>query len=100
MEPPPLLNKKIEQNSFDAILTYWPYQAKLLINKRFTKVINITDILKKLDLPTGIPVIGWVFKEEWAIKQQSLLDDFLSISDQAKQLMLTSDDIWEKLDLT
>ena len=94
---PPLLNKKIEQNNFDAILTYWPYQAKLLTNKRFTKVINITDILKKLNLPTGIPVIGWVFKEKWAKEQQSLLDDFLSISDQAKQLMLTSDDIWEKV---
>ena len=26
---PPLLNKKIKQKSFDAILTYWPYQAKL-----------------------------------------------------------------------
>ena len=45
---PPLLNKKIEQDSFDAILTYWPYQAKLLTNEKFTKVINITDILNKV----------------------------------------------------
>ena len=94
---PPLLNKKIEQNSFDAILTYWPYQAKLLTNEKFTKVINITDILKKLDLPKGIPVIGWVFKEKWATKNKELLKNFLETSKEAKKLMLESDKIWEKV---
>jgi NitT/TauT family transport system substrate-binding protein len=94
---PPLLNKKIKQKSFDAILTYWPYQAKLLVNKNFIKIINITDILRKLDLPNGIPVIGWVFKEEWASKNQDLLMKFLSTSKEAKKLMLESDEIWEKV---
>ena len=94
---PPLLNKKIEQDSFDAILTYWPYQAKLLTNEKFTKVINISDILQKLNLPRGIPVIGWVFKEQWAEKNKELLKNFLVTSKQAKKLMLESDDIWEKV---
>ena len=94
---PPLLNKKIKQKSFDAILTYWPYQAKLLTDENFEKIIDIKDILSELGIPQGMPVIGWVFKEKWAKEQQSLLDDFLSISDEAKQLMLTSDDIWEKV---
>ncbi len=94
---PPLLNKKLEQNSFDAILTYWPYQAKLLTNENFVKVVNITEILKKLNLPEGIPVIGWVFKENWAQKQTDLLDNFLSTSREAKKLMLDSDEVWEKV---
>ena len=94
---PPLLNKKIEQDSFDAILTYWPYQAKLLTNNKFTKVINITDILTKLELPKGIPVIGWVFKDKWALKNQELLNDFLKTSKKAKKLMLESDEIWQKI---
>lgn len=92
---PPLLNKKIEQKSFDAILTYWPYQAKLLTNDNFTKIINITDILNKLDLPKGIPVIGWVFKENWASEKDEILKNFLSASKEAKQMMLDSDEIWE-----
>ena len=37
---PPLLNKKMQQNDFDAILTYWPYQAKLLTDRSFKKVIK------------------------------------------------------------
>ncbi len=92
---PPLLNKKIEQNNFDAILTYWPYQAKLLTNDNFTKIINITDILNKLNLPKGIPVIGWVFKEKWALEQDEILKNFLLASKEAKQMMLESDEIWE-----
>ena len=94
---PPLLNKKIEQNNFDAILTYWPYQAKLLTNDNFVKVINITDILSKLDLPKGIPVIGWVFKDEWAKGKSDLLNKFLTVSKKAKKMMLESDDIWNKV---
>ncbi len=94
---PPLLNKKIEQDSFDAILTYWPYQAKLLTNNNFTKVINITDILTKLELPKGIPVIGWVFKDDWASSNSDLLSRFLNTSKQAKKMMLESDEIWTKV---
>ena len=93
---PPLLNKKIKQKSFDAILTYWPYQAKLMTDENFSKVINITDIIQKLDIPPGVPVIGWVFKDNWADKTK-ILDDFLSASKKSKELMLKSDEIWTKV---
>jgi len=94
---PPLLNKKIQQNSFDAILTYWPYQAKLLTDPNFKKVINITEIISELDIPKGIPVIGWVFKEKWAEKAQVSFNKFLSASKEAKKQMLKSDKVWEKI---
>ena len=94
---PPLLNKKIKQKSFDAILTYWPYQAKLMTDENFSKVINITDIIQKLDIPPGVPVIGWVFKDNWADKNKKILDDFLSASKKSKELMLKSGEIWTKV---
>ena len=91
---PPLLNKKIKQKSFDAILTYWPYQAKLLTDENFEKIIDIKDILSELGIPSGMPVIGWVFKEKWGEKSTEIFKNFLKASDEAKQLMLESDDIW------
>ncbi|MEE2695092.1 MAG: ABC transporter substrate-binding protein [Pseudomonadota bacterium] len=94
---PPLLNKKIQQKSFDAILTYWPYQAKLLVKEKFVKILNVKDILTKLNLPEGIPVIGWVFKEKWGKKNQDLLTKFLLTSKEAKKLMLESNKVWEKI---
>jgi NitT/TauT family transport system substrate-binding protein len=94
---PPLLNKKLKQNSFDAILTYWPYQAKLLTDDNFKKVIDIRDILSELGIPRGMPVIGWVFKEKWVDESEEIFKNFLKASDEAKRLMLESDDIWEKV---
>ena len=54
---PPLLNKKMQQNNFDAILTYWPYQAKLLTDSNFQKVININEILNELGLH-DLPILA------------------------------------------
>ncbi len=94
---PPLLNKKIQQNSFDAILTYWPYQAKLLTDKKFKKIINITEILGELGVPEGVPVIGWVFKDSWGKDNKDLLSDFIKASNEAKKVMNESDDVWSKV---
>ena len=91
---PPFLNKKIKQKSFDAILTYWPYQAKLLTDENFEKIIDIKDILNELGIPDGMPVIGWVFKEKWGKETNEVFNNFLRSSDEAKKLMLESDDIW------
>ena len=94
---PPLLNKKMQQSGFDAILTYWPYQAKLLTDKNFKKVININEILSELGIPDGIPVIGWVFRDDWGKNNNDILNNFLKASDEAKKIMLESDKIWEKI---
>ena len=94
---PPLLNKKMQQSNFDAILTYWPYQAKLLTDNSFKKVININEILNELGIPDGIPVIGWVFRDNWGKNNNVLLKNFLKASDEAKEITLESDKIWEKI---
>ena len=93
----PLLNKKIKQKDFDAILTYWPYQAELIGDQDFIKIINITDVISELGVPKGVPVIGWVFNEKWAKNKASILNNFLLDSKEAKKLMLESDDIWKKV---
>lgn len=93
---PPLLNKKIEQGSFDAILTYWPYQARL-ISKGFVKVINVNDIIKNLGINSNMPIIGWVFRDDWAKKNPNLLKNFVNTSNEAKDLMLKKDDVWENI---
>lgn len=93
---PPLLNKKIEQGSFDAILTYWPYQARLK-TKDFVKVISVKDVIKKLGIDSNVPVIGWVFRDEWANDNSSKLRRFIQASEEAKELMMNSDEVWESI---
>ncbi len=94
---PPLLNKKMEQKNFDAILTYWPYQAKLLTDNNFKKVISINEILNELGIPDGMPVIGWVFRDDWGKNNNLDLDNFIKASEEAKKIMLESDEVWKKI---
>tara|TARA_B100000989_G_C19500582_1_gene454084 strand:- start:477 stop:1448 length:972 start_codon:yes stop_codon:yes gene_type:complete len=93
---PPLLNKKIQQGSFDAILTYWPYQARL-VSEGFERIINIQDIISSLGIPKGLPIIGWVFRDEYSKNNQKLMNNFLKASEEAKRIMFESDEIWEKI---
>ena len=80
---PPLLNKKIEQKDFDAILTYWPYQAKLLAKGNFKKVMGMKMIFFQSRI-LGMPVIGWVLKKNGQ-KNEALFKRFLETSEEAKE---------------
>ena len=44
-----------------------------------------------------MPVIGWVFKDNWATSNKKILSDFLAVSKKSKDLMLKSDDIWKNV---
>ena len=70
-------------------MTYWPYQARLK-TKDFNTVINISDVIKKLGIDGNIPVIGWVFRDDWAKQNEELLSNFVKASNEAKNLMLIS----------
>ena len=65
-----------------------------MTDENFEKIIDIKDILNELGIPDGMPVIGWVFKEKWGKETNEVFNNFLRSSDEAKKLMLESDDIW------
>ncbi len=93
---PPLLNKLVEKNEFPAVLTFWHYQARLKA-KGYDTIVTIRDVLKDLDVPEGVPVIGWVFSESWAENNKQAINGFLEASRQAKQILVQSDDEWQRL---
>ena len=65
-----------------------------MTDENFEKIIDIKDILNELGIPDGMPVISWVFKEKWGKETNEVFNNFLRSSDEAKKLMLESDDIW------
>ncbi len=93
---PPLLNELMQRQQLDAVLNTWAYTARLEA-KGMQRLIELPDILAGLGVKGAIPLIGWVFREDWAAKNKDALNAFFSASNEAKQLMLTSDDEWLKL---
>lgn len=93
---PPLLQEKFLQGEFDGVLNFWNYAARLrALGMR--ELIRVQDILPALGVPGRLPLIGYVFGEEWARANRPALDGFLAASAAARRVMRESDDEWELL---
>jgi NitT/TauT family transport system substrate-binding protein len=93
---PPLLNELTQRGQLDAVLNTWPFTARLQA-KGMQPLVQLSDVLAGLGIHQPIPLIGWVFKEDWANQNKTTLNQFLAASAEAKQLMKTSDAVWGPL---
>lgn len=93
---PPLLSQKLEAGELDAVLTYWPFAARLKA-RGLREVAGVDGLMRGLGLATAVPAVGYVFREEWAKANPAALAGFLAASGQAKQRMATDDAEWERL---
>ncbi|ALG73357.1 ABC transporter substrate-binding protein [Azospirillum thiophilum] len=93
---PPLLNNKIADGDLDAVLTFWPFAARLEA-KGMRALMTVSDMLAALGQPATLPSIGYVFREEWARANPAALAGFQTATAKAKTLLLQSDAAWERL---
>lgn len=93
---PPLLNELMQRGEVDAALNFWHYTARLeALGMR--PLIEIPEILKGLGIDKPIPLIGWVFREDWAAANSTTVKEFLAASLEAKGILASSDAAWEPL---
>jgi NitT/TauT family transport system substrate-binding protein len=93
---PPLLNEELEAKRLDAVLTYWPYAAKLEA-RGMPVVLTIGDALAGLGVTRDLPLTGYVFSESWAAENRAALDRFLAASREAKTILGQSDAEWGRI---
>lgn len=93
---PPLLNVSILKGDFPAVLNFWHYNARL--KAAGLQVLTTTaEQLKALGIDSPVPVIGWIFRQDWAAENPDLIQGFLRASVAAKQILLASDEEWQRL---
>ncbi len=93
---PPLLNELVASAQVDAALNLWHYDARLEA-RGMRPLIRLPEILAGLGIDRPIPMVGWVFRDDWATRNPAALDRFFSASLEAKSLMARSDEEWERL---
>ena len=93
---PPLLNSKIADGDLDAVLTFWPFAARLEA-KGMRVTMTVSDMLEALGQPATVPSIGYVFHEEWARANPAALAGFQAATNKAKTLLAESDAAWDRL---
>jgi len=93
---PPLLNALMLKGELPAVLNFWHYAARLRA-AGMRELVNLDEILRALGVEGELPMVGWVFREEWAGRNRAAIEAFLRASAKAKKLMLESDAVWEEL---
>jgi NitT/TauT family transport system substrate-binding protein len=60
-------------------------------------LIKLPEILAGLGVDKPIPLVGWVFREDWASQNPQTMERFMAASMDAKAIMASSDAEWERL---
>jgi len=94
---PPLLNGQLEHQKIDAVLNYWHYCTRLE-SKGYQRLIAMQDVVASLiGFETQLPMLGYVFDENWANDNESMVQAFAAASIKARDIMRNDDNEWDKL---
>jgi NitT/TauT family transport system substrate-binding protein len=93
---PPTLNQLLNRGRLDAVLNFWHFNTRL-IAAGHQPVLQVTDMLAALDVHEPLPLLGWVFAEDFARRQPAALAGFLAASRAAKDMLRSDDAEWQRL---
>ena len=93
---PPLINGMVVKGELDGALNYWNYTARLKA-RNFRNIISVTDVLPALGIGTSLPLIGYVFREEWAENNPKAIKGFLNASNEARRILNKNDEEWNRI---
>lgn len=92
---PPLLNQQIESGKIDAVINYWHFIARLEA-KGYRPVLTVGQALGRLGVTADVPMLGYVFSEEWGKANEQAVAGFAAASRQAKEILGKNAE-WERL---
>jgi len=93
---PPLLSQELVAGRLDAVLTYWPFAAKLEA-KGMRRLLSVGEALAALGIAPDLPLTGYVVSSRWAMDYQAVLDGFVAASRAADAILAASDTEWEQI---
>jgi NitT/TauT family transport system substrate-binding protein len=93
---PPLINSEILSGRLDAVITPWNFAADLEA-KGYRKVVSVEDAARDLGVSVKVPLLGFVFDEKWAERNQDTIMGLLRASRRAKAILAQSDAEWDML---
>lgn len=93
---PPLLAEKAQQGELDGVLNFWNLCARLEANG-FHQLISTNDAAKALGTAGKVSSLGYIFHEKWAAGHPEAIAGFVKASRDAKTLLGSSDEEWQRL---
>jgi len=93
---PPLLNRLMLRGDLAAAINFWHYGARLKASG-YELLVSVPQMLTELGIDSNIPLLGWIFDQDWAKQHSDQISGFLLASLEAKQLLYSSDSEWQRI---
>ena len=94
---PPLLSQALKRGQLDAIVTYWHFAARLRGEGGWRSAFGMADLLTELGLDRNLPVLGYVFAQDWAGNNRDLVNHFAESLARAREQLAGHPDDWADL---
>jgi NitT/TauT family transport system substrate-binding protein len=86
----------MQRNDVDVAINFWHYNARLSADG-YRLLVSVPQMLAELGITNTVPLLGWVFDQEWAAKHNQKLTGFLQASNEAKQILFLCDAEWQRI---
>ncbi len=93
---PPLLNAALQQGQLDAVITFWHYAARLE-GQGYPALYDLRGIGRQLGMKSELPMLGYVFRQQWAEAHPQLVAALQAASRQTKTLLQQQPRAWQPL---
>jgi NitT/TauT family transport system substrate-binding protein len=93
---PSLLAAKLAQGEVDANLNFWNFCVGLE-SSGFHRLISMDTVEKDLGVKAPVAMVGYVFDEAYAAHHPKVIERFLAIAREAKEILGKSDEDWKRL---
>jgi NitT/TauT family transport system substrate-binding protein len=93
---PPLLGEQLRYGRIDAVLTFWHFAARLEA-EGYRRVLDVRELIVTLGGSADLPMIGFVFRADWARANPATLAGFVAALRAAQQRLAHDDAEWERL---
>ena len=93
---PPLLSEQLKLGRLDAVLTYWPFAARLDA-AGFVRILDVADVMTALGIDPPPPLVGFVWRETLGERKGAAVAGFFGAVTDANRILKESDPAWERL---
>ena len=93
---PPLINGLLRNSQLDAGYNYWNYTARLEA-LGYVELLTLNDILPYIGIKGELPLIGYVFRDNFVQQNKITLNGFIRASNEAREILKTSNSEWQRI---
>ncbi|MCJ8144196.1 transporter substrate-binding domain-containing protein [Ancylobacter sp. A5.8] len=90
----PLVSEQLALERVDAVLTFWPYAARLDA-RGFARLMDMTQVITGLGIAPVPPLVGFVWRGAIMGEKGAALAAFLRAAAATNKVLATSDAAWE-----